>query len=627
MGLMQKAVETYNCHQHLVGQYLANYPVLAPVGHIVTRADIEIQLSAQGTLLNAEKVPKNDPKIIIPVTEQSAGRAGSGIAAHPLCDPLCYLAGYNEEKHTAYLSQLERWAQSEYSHPKLPPILAYIRSGTILPDLAAHGLVTLDAQGRLGDDEDLLVRWRVAGLEGGGSDACWQDPTLFDSFIRFYQVEHSCDPQCICMITGHPDRRAIQHAKGVVALHGNAKIISANDNSGFTYRGRFTTKEQALEVGYEASQKAHNALRWLAAGGGVALPSSRKIENADPADTAEDEQRASVTYGGRVFLCWNPQGRPTPGAAKPFLRVKKSPNTPPDYREELKRTLAGYRTQLPDTAGVVVAAFDAATSGRLSLTYYNELTGSDFLERLHHWDSTCCWYSGPYGIQSPPLWQIVHCALGTQQSEKGRTLMKADDRVLRQQMQRLVACRIDRAPFPTDLMMALFHRASNPLGYDNTVRGILLTTACAVIKKYHYDRYKEDWSMNLEPEKKDRSYQFGRLLAVLEKAERDTYKKGEEREPNAIRYQSMFCRRPMSIAYQVEKQLNQAYFPKLKVWQRDDYRKLIGEIMEQISQFPDKEWDKPLTETYLMGYYLQRKDLYTPNTDKNEEENQNGSAE
>ena len=172
MGLMQKAVETYNCHQHLVGQYLANYPVLAPVGHIVTRADIEIQLSAQGTLLNAEKVPKNDPKIIIPVTEQSAGRAGSGIAAHPLCDQLCYLAGYNEEKHTAYLSQLERWAQSEYSHPKLPPILAYIRSGTILPDLAAHGLVTLDAQGRLGDDEDLLVRWRVAGLEGGGSDAC-----------------------------------------------------------------------------------------------------------------------------------------------------------------------------------------------------------------------------------------------------------------------------------------------------------------------------------------------------------------------------------------------------------------------------------------------------------------------
>ena len=51
--------------------------------------------------------------------------------------------------------------------------------------------------------------------------------------------------------------------------------------------------------------------------------------------------------------------------------------------------------------------------------------------------------------------------------------------------------------------------------------------------------------MALEPEKKDRSYQFGRLLAVMEKAERDTYDSGEGREPNAIRLQSIFCQRPM----------------------------------------------------------------------------------
>ena len=43
--------------------------------------------------------------------------------------------------------------------------------------------------------------------------------------------------------------------------------------------------------------------------------------------------------------------------------------------------------------------------------------------------------------------------------------------------------------------------------------------------------------MALEPEKQDRSYQYGRLLAVLEKAERDTYSSDETREPNAIRMQ------------------------------------------------------------------------------------------
>ena len=44
-----------------------------------------------------------------------------------------------------------------------------------------------------------------------------------------------------------------------------AKLISANDKSGFTFRGRFADKQQALSVGYEISQKAHNALKWLIA--------------------------------------------------------------------------------------------------------------------------------------------------------------------------------------------------------------------------------------------------------------------------------------------------------------------------------------------------------------------------
>ncbi len=39
-----------------------------------------------------------------------------------------------------------------------------------------------------------------------------------------------------------------------------AKLISGNDESGFTYRGRFASKRsQAVSVGYVVSQKAHNA--------------------------------------------------------------------------------------------------------------------------------------------------------------------------------------------------------------------------------------------------------------------------------------------------------------------------------------------------------------------------------
>ncbi|MBM6921532.1 type I-C CRISPR-associated protein Cas8c/Csd1 [Phocea massiliensis] len=598
MGLMQRAVETYDFMQK---QTPDRQP--APISHMTTRADLEITINETGTFCSANAVSKDEPKTVIPTTESSRGRT-SGVCAHPLCDQLQYVAAYNDKKHTAYVSQLEKWTYSEESHPKLLPILTYVKGGTILSDLERCRLIKRDSQGGLENEEKsgkLLVRWRVIGLDDNTPDTCFEDSTLFDSFIRFYQKEHSEDPVCLCMISGEHGRRAEQHPKGIIPISGNAKLISSNDTSGFTYRGRFTNEEQALEISYEASQKAHNALQWLASEQGV-------------------------IYGGRTFLCWNPQGHEVCHVVGAFANFSKPQREPTNYQAQLKKTLEGYQSQLPKTAGVVIAAFDAATSGRLSLTYYNELQNSDFLQRLYDWDNTCCWYTY-FGIQSPPLWQIVNCAFGTQREEKGKMCMKTDDRVMRQQIQRLIACRVDKRRFPADIMQSLVHRASSPLGYEANVRKTILSTACAVIRKYHLDREKEDWDMTLQPNKEDRSYQFGRLLAILEKAERDTFGNDETREPNAIRQQSVFCQRPLYAANNIEGQLERAYFPRLSPGSRMFYKKLIGEIMEQIGRFPEEQWNQPLRETYLLGYYLQRNALYTSKHQNTMEENDHDSTE
>lgn len=79
----------------------------------------------------------------------------------------------------------------------------------------------------------------------------------------------------------------------------------------------------------------------------------------------------------------------------------------------MSETLRGWQETIPRDAGAVVAAFDAATSGRLALTYYSELPVSDLLERLHNWDALCCWEHSSFGIQSPSLSQIADCAFGT----------------------------------------------------------------------------------------------------------------------------------------------------------------------------------------------------------------------
>ncbi len=78
----------------------------------------------------------------------------------------------------------------------------------------------------------------------------------------------------------------------------------------------------------------------------------------------------------------------------------------------------------------------------------------------------------------------------------------------------------------------------------------------------------------------------------------------------------------MKTSKMLQERLSDAYFPKLNPASRAYYRNLIGEIMEKISIFPAAEWDKPLSETYLIGYYLQRNDFYrSKNTENTKEEN------
>ena len=599
MGLFQKACETFDTFQDMVGKQIEGQEPLAPCSHSVTRADLEITIDRDGRFVAARAVDKKEPKIIIPVTEESAGRT-SGIYAHPLCDQIKYIAPYDEQRHSQYVDGLKSWANSEFSHPKLLPILNYVERESILPDLVSTGLIHLDDKG-LPDKEKLLIRWRIIGL-GEQSGGTWEDLTLFETFRCYYQYKKTQADRVLCMVSGTEVLPAQQHPKGVVALNGNAKLVSENDKDNFTFRGRFTKPDQAATVGYEASQKAHNALRWVIANEGAAM-------------------------GGRMFVCWSPQGVLLPKPHNPFFSSQTDdPPTPSAYQKQLKETLDGYKSSLDGiTTEAVLAAFDAATSGRLSLTYYNQLQASDFLERLYQWDRICCWKHKTFGVSAPTLYQIVSCTFGTQRGD--RDGFETDDRVIRQQMQRMLACRIDMGQFPADYIGVLRQRASTPLAYSKENREKILFTACATIRKFLYDKTKEEWSMALESQKQDRSYQYGRLLAVLEKAERDTYDDNEKREPNAIRMQAYFSQRPQQTAKTVWEQVKKAYYPQLKPASRMYYERIIGDIMEMLSQFPAEELNHPLSETYLLGYYLQRNHLYQKKEKKQEENDHERTSE
>ncbi len=618
--------QLYKTYERNIGKGQQDDVPLTPVAHMNAKAQVEITLSGDGEFLSAAVVDKEDSTTLIPVTEASAGRAGGKVAPHPLCDTLSYIAGdffeYCDdeklkkgvkEKFKAFADNLRTWAESEDSHPKVKAIYHYLSKEKTISDLMKAGLIELTAEGKFENKkisgqpyEKVIVRFRV--FDGIQEEDCtWKDFSLIESYTKYY-LKGQQGKKDICYYTGEERTISTNHPKGVVASDYGAKLVSTNDDRGYTFRGRFQDARQSYALSFEASQKIHSALTWLV---------KRQGEYVGTQDS-------------RIFVCWNPDGKKPPD---PFAELglfddeEEDDYTEISYRKQLRKTFRGYQDQFEETDSIIVMGLEAATTGRLSVTYYHEQAAMDFLERIFYWGRTCNWQylkfnekkQPYYAVETPIFRRIVECAFGR---ENGN-FIEASDKVLKEHTQRLLKCMLENQPVPYDIVHALAIRASTPMAYTRGNRERVLSTACALISKFYYEKNKqgqgEKEEMKLDLENHDRSYLFGRLLAVCEKVERITYDRGESREPNAIRLQSAFVNHPMQ-SWKILEGLLIPYFQKLRPGSREYYKGLISSIVTSFRDEDAVALNQELKETYLLGYYLQRAELNKKKEEKEEEQ-------
>ena len=567
---------------------------LTPVSHILQNAQIEITLTDEGKFLSAVPVSKGDESTIIPATEESAGRT-SRPEPHPLCDQLAYLAPSDDNKHEAYLALLTAWAESPYSHPLVRAVLTYVRSGALLSDLERERIIVRNADGSLGsgklagtDYAKCLVRWRMIPAPAEEKSESYRNPALFEKWASFYNDLRVGQPHGICQISGEEDVLCQSHPKGTLSSAYGAKLISANDSANFTYRGRFATPEAAVSVGYTASRMAHSALRWLATNHGK-------------------------QSGDRIFLCWNPEGKETPGNLLYAFDAGEDKRDFVSYREELRKTLDGYGNKLRPQDDVVIAALEAATTGRLSVTYYTEMKSADLLDRIEHWYDTCAWDGGKFNVPTPSFREIILCAFG-KPSGNGLSLDKRDAKLAGKYFQKLLSCLTEGRSIPPDLVRALAARADTPQAFEAGPLARIRHTACALIRKYRNDQAKrEEWKVTLDTKNRDRSYLFGRLLAVLEQAEAATYGKEDRRETNALRRLTRYTQQPMHTARALYEKLN-PYLNRLmrnKPGLYRQYRALFDQLFGLLDELEHTSLNEPLEDVYLLGYSSQRSALFT----------------
>jgi len=122
--------------------------------------------------------------------------------------------------------------------------------------------------------------------------------------------------------------------------------------------------------------------------------------------------------------------------------------------------------------------------------------------------------------------------------------------------------------------------------------------------------------MELNMESTDRSYLFGRILAVedaIEQTVLDRKKNGSDsnRETNARRLWNAYVNHPMTT-WQELKNLLLPYEAQLPAGSRVFYQKTLEEI---VSRFEDADMsslarsNRALDPQYLLGFYLQRREL------------------
>lgn len=655
MSWVSELYSTYENNRENVGKSDGG-AILAPVAHMIAKAQIEIMLDGDGNFISANEVMKENSKTIIPVTEASEGRS-SGIEAHALCDTLSYVAGdykkyvekkeaeKSEKKFEAYKEGLRKWCESDYSHIKVNAVYSYIIKEQMADDLLKAGILKVEDSGKFGknkisgkDYEKALVRFSVhiAGGDVKDKDELWNNFDVINKYTDYYISEMESE-KSLCYITGEFENIAVSHPKGILASNYGAKLISANDKTGFVFRGRFIDVNEACTIGYESTQKIHRALTWLAAKQGVSVGSTDK----------------------RTFICWNPGGKEVPNVIddifgnEEYLDIDDDDDyyddysdTRPGLRKSLWLKLNNWKNNFEADDDIVIIGLDAATTGRLSVTYYKELKASDLWERLEKWGSTCCWYFTEFESESkkpvfkemtPKNQDIVNYAFGVEIDKGGKRFVEAGDKIMKEHSQRILYCVIDDKPVPIDIVNALFERASRPLNYSYLNYERLLSTTCAVVRRFYIDhipaaadskngKYNVElskggvYSMELDIECKERSYLFGRLLAILEQIEYRTYDQSNGRTTNAIRLQSAYVNHPMQT-WQIICDSLTPYIQKLdknNIYEAAKYKDMIGDILAKIDECGENKCgesgkfeylNKKLEYSYLIGYYMQRREL------------------
>lgn len=688
MSWLQRLYQTYELASQNE-EIQAQESSLMPYYHVNQNVQIIVTINDKGDFVNAEVCRDGNSKVkssylVIPATNDSANRT-SGAVAHPLSDKLQYVGkdfheysdGSKKDLYPLYEQELSTWCQSEYAHPKAQAVLNYVQKGMLVKDLLDTNVLIADPDDTsklaypeqasdypdsilsslnknkgVFDQGAAFIAWRVTATELGkqaehGVSETWRDESLFDSWQQFYATLDSTDG--FCYITGKDSPLASKHPNRILRSATNAKLISANDLSSFTFLGRFTDDEKSIKahglqganISAVVTEKAHAALSWLlsrqgheeagqavvawAISGKETLQPTESLDQSsafevsdhivpveedieDSSDTSEEINADSFEETGiedEVQEDITSNNDLTPS-------INHSNNLGQTFASHLNNTMQGYRQRLDKHDQISIITLEAATPGRMAVTYYHETMPNDYIDALEVWYQQFSWYAiykdnntneRKLTIKAPIPKLIAQVAYGS----------RVSDALKKQVVSQVLPCIVEGEArrFPWQLVDLCIKRACNPLALEHWEWEQALGVACALYRGYHLrqsDDKKRSYTVALQTDYNSRDYLYGRLLAVAEDVESlALYIAGEKRNTTAQRYMQQFANRPFTTWRNIELALK-PYENRLKS-NRAGYLANMQDLLDQImSRFDVEDFnsDAALSGEFLLGYHSQK---------------------
>lgn len=588
---------------------------LEPFGFTTKKAYVDINLNRDIGFISANLIDEDKYQTTFPATSDSQSRT-SGVVAHPLFDTIQYISKNleeyskikNKEHYKSYIDELSAFIKSveedndkSYDKEKvlsyLKTIKKYVEDGSIIKDLVKEKILYLDENKKLTNKDEnneiielkkissrnfekALVKFRISDKNNKRGYEIEKDKDLqiaYYNHLKNQKYENDID-----YITGEISPISTKHQKYILNAGSGAKLISSNDKDNFTFKGRFIDEQEAFSIGYYTSEKAHMALRYL-----IKNQGSKQKE--------------------RVFLVFGNENQSIPKVEDNLfddsdLEIKDI--TRRNYAEKINTMLNGYRKQeFEREDNINILILDSPVPGRASVNYYKEININDYLDKLEKWYIDTFWefkYKGQYYNETPRIKEIIESAYGK----------KVNESLYKNAYERLFISIVDGRKIPIDIVKKLYQRASNPVvfEYDYEYEKVL-SVACSVIRNFYMNRKEKEYNyMALEYENKDRSYLYGRLLAVADEVENYAIyiKDAGKRTTNAKRYMSSFSRSP----YKIWGIIHNAILPYLDTvgLKTNYYNELLEEISSKFNE-DDFSNNKALEENYLLSYYSQKYEI------------------